>query len=379
MKKGLSVLLLTSFFSLTCCKPTNITFTMNELESPIEVHTELQLNNFINKTFDEIKSNTYYATGQARKTDCSAPAPIRISWKAKADKGKIDGYNVLISENEDFTNPFEFSSTKSYFDFYNAKLNTKYYCKVASCGFESEVMSFTTTNKGPRNIYVDGVRNVRDLGGYGYIKQGMLYRGGAFESMDEDTHKVTVNITKKGKDTVRNVLKIKTEVDVRKNLSESGWIENCQLESSTVEGVNYVALPMYYGGQNVLTYKDDNYDDPAAIKQFFSILAKEDSYPVYFHCSHGKDRTGGLAYVVEALLGMDEESMFRDYLFSNFASAMDYHMVPTGITGNFGKTLAEYEQEDTTLSLAQRTYDYLKNVVGISTTDLDLTISLLSA
>ena len=141
---------------------------------------------------------------------------------------------------------------------------------------------------------------------------------------------------------------------------------------------------MYYGGNNVLTYStavdpDAKYDNPARFKDFFNTLNDVNNYPVYFHCTHGKDRTGGIAYVVEALLGMDEESMYRDYLFSGFASASDYVMKPTGISGNYGKTLAEYKKEDTSLTLAQRTYAYLNEVLEIPTTQLDNIISILKA
>ena len=66
-------------------------------------------------------------------------------------------------------------------------------------------------------IDIDGVNNVRDIGGYGQIKQGMFYRGGAFEKYNKTKKVVEIKITDKGINAVKNELGIKTEVDLRRN------------------------------------------------------------------------------------------------------------------------------------------------------------------
>ena len=223
---------------------------------------------------------------------------------------------------------------------------------------------------------MDGVKNVRDIAGYGKIKQGLLYRGGAFEEIENDELKI--NVSESGKKTLVENLKIKTEIDLRRDKTLNGYIENCGLTKSTVEGLNYIALPMYYGGRNVLTYKDNKYDNPAQFKYFFELASDENNYPMYFHCSHGKDRTGGLAYVIEALLGLEDEYLYRDYLVSSLADE-SYRMKKESVDDNFGKTLNEYCSEETELSLADRTYKYLNEVVGVSSDTLDAVINILKA
>lgn len=42
--------------------------------------------------------------------------------------------------------------------------------------------------------------------------------------------------------------------------------------------------------------------------------------PLIFHCNIGTDRTGMIAYLINALLGVPEESLYRDYLYSNFGN-----------------------------------------------------------
>jgi protein-tyrosine phosphatase len=51
-------------------------------------------------------------------------------------------------------------------------------------------------------------------------------------------------------------------------------------------------------------------------RDFFAVLAREDSYPVLFHCSAGKDRTGILTALLLEMLGTPREVIYDDYLHS---------------------------------------------------------------
>ena len=309
------------------------------------------------------------------KTDYTKPIPVNLSWTVSLDKGSINEYKVLLSEKSDLTDAREYKANSTSIDVTNLKLDTTYYYQVSYKGFKSNVYSFKTNNTVIRGIDVDGVKNVRDLGGFFNLKQGMLYRGGEFESYDKYKDTLTTLITEKGKQTIKNELGIKTEVDLRKNDNDSK--ENGLITKSSVDGLNYVQLPMYYGGENLIEYRDDTFDDPARIKDFFELLANENNYPVYFHCSQGKDRTGILAYLVTALLGASKDNLYKDYLYSNLAD-ISYDLKMSGIDGKYGGTLDEYHNtlpEGTTF--AEAVYKYLNEVIGVSTQNLDSVISLL--
>jgi protein tyrosine/serine phosphatase len=56
------------------------------------------------------------------------------------------------------------------------------------------------------------------------------------------------------------------------------------------------------------------------IPKIFEVLADEANYPLVFHCAIGTDRTGYIAFLINALLGVEEESLYRDYLFSNYGN-----------------------------------------------------------
>ena len=207
------------------------------------------------------------------------------------------------------------------------------------------------------------------------MKQGMIYRSGRFN--EDKANPVKVTVTSDGLYELKHHLRIKTEIDLRRSsTNEIGSLTSSPLG----EDVNYYNLPMYYGGNNILTFKgtaskdDYQYNNPAKIKEFFDILAVRDNYPIDFHCSIGKDRTGCMAYLIEGLLGFDQEIMYRDYMFTNYSQA-GMCKLKDDIKDRYGKTLDSYEGE----TLQEKVYNYLNNVIGVSKENLDTIIDILKA
>ena len=303
----------------------------------------------------------------------SAPNPVHISWDAA---GESD-YIVHIYEDDDLENEVvSYVTSTNSFDFYNTKLGQKYNILVSSEDESiepSSYISFVSDARGPRNLFVDGVENVRDLAGLGHIKQGMIYRSGRFNQDKED---IVVSISEDGIYEMVNHLKIKTEIDLRRiDNNEVGGLTDASVLG---ESVNYIQLPMAFGGNNILTFvgkiQGDTtiYDNPTQIAAFFDLLADENNYPIDFHCSIGKDRTGCLSYLVEGLMGVSEEELMLDYMFTNFANAG--YCKPVDITQRYVKTLKEYEKGET---MQEKIYNYLNEVVEIPNTTLDKVIEIL--
>ena len=243
---------------------------------------------------------------------------VTLSWK----QNESSFYTVYLSENQ----TFEDATVEKVFgytpmlDLYNLLPGTTYYWKVKGTysGDESAVGTFTTEESKVRTIYVDGVSNARDLGGYetttGKVNYGLLYRGGKLNGTTSGEA-----ITEEGKSEMLDSLKIKTEIDLRSTGDDGG-----QTENAIGGGVNYIKIPL---GQyaNILDYetwssldkseKSGNFDanNKNAIKQIFELLADKNNYPIYFHCNAGADRTGTLALLINGLLGVDEQSLIKDY------------------------------------------------------------------
>jgi hypothetical protein len=50
-----------------------------------------------------------------------------------------------------------------------------------------------------------------------------------------------------------------------------------------------------------------------ALCEVFEDLANPDNYPVYVHCTYGRDRTGTVCLILGAFLGMEETDLIREY------------------------------------------------------------------
>ena len=58
-----------------------------------------------------------------------------------------------------------------------------------------------------------------------------------------------------------------------------------------------------------------------AFAKGFRVFLDEKNYPMVFHCIAGADRTGSLAFILGALLGVDEEELWRDWEVTAFQSS----------------------------------------------------------
>ena len=348
------ILLLPIICSLSGCAendPESVTFQLKSFDSEVSIHTEEQKSFF--KETDFSNNLTKYGLGEEEKT---YPLPVSLEWSVI----KARQYIIKVSEKEDMSNPWEFTSKKLKFDLYNCKINTTYYWTVSavykSNTFTSEVSSFKTAKDGARTLYAEGVNNLRDLGGYDLgdnhtFKQGMIYRSAKFN--ESSSSSIVNNVTKNGIGTLVNQLGIKSDIDLRKvEAGSDGTIETSGLTSSPLGStVSYVNCPMYYDGSTVISHTSSEKDayNKANIKKMFDYMANENNYPMVFHCTQGKDRTGAIAYLLESLLGVSNEDKARDYLFTNMSSigggACKYNAITTGYNTILKKYSGETIQE----------------------------------
>ena len=243
----------------------------------------------------------------------NAFAPVVIEWKnLPADSKSV---RVEYSTNEDMTGGESVTLAKdsTKLEVYNLLKATKYYVRVTVETDSGETKTtrseFETTDLGPRMMNIGGIYNVRDMGGYTTASgertvQGRFFRGGALsDSTDPAYHFVALN--EDGKKYMSETLGIKTDFDLR------SVNENLGLTESPIPG----AKLEYYSVGGYLSA----FTDKAGYKRVFSALADESRYPVYMHCTGGADRTGTVAFLVNALLGVDETALIQDYELTSFS------------------------------------------------------------
>lgn len=272
-------------------------------EERLIIHTDVQ-RAFLS---DKLENVNLYARGME---ELSRPLKPTFSWD-----GDNKPYTVYLSENNDYSDSFTYNISENKISFTNLKINTTYYYKVVSDNNLVKEDSFLTSKQIIRNMYVSGVTNVRDLGGYvtseGTLKQGLIFRTGRLNHNGVETP--SNMITEKGINTMLNEMKVKSEIDLRivDNNEVGGLKEGVGPLGETVK---YYQCPMNYD------LGMDNEENTPSLRKVFSILGDKNNYPTFFHCSIGTDRTGYIAWLINACLGVEEEYLWRDYLFSNFGN-----------------------------------------------------------
>lgn len=311
--------------------------------SGYSLHTELQANYLK----DGVSSFTKYVDGQ---TDNSKPAPYKVDLTDIAS-----GAIVKTFEGDKEIDSYTYSNGDNSYDLYNLKIGTSYKTTITVNGEVIKSTEFKTENVAPRNLYVDGVTNCRDLGGWkigkkNRVKQGLIYRTAKYNE-DESTDLL---ISEAGISTMKSTLGVKTEIDLRKTSdNENGGLTSSVLGSE----VTYVSYPLASSG-NILTL------NKTKLKGIFDIFGDQKNYPIAFHCSIGTDRTGLIAFLINGLLGVSKDDLYRDYAFSNFGLIHGVRTIKT-IDGYI-----ETIELSSGNSLSEKIFNYLTSV-GVSASTLN--------
>ncbi len=294
----------------------NFNFT-TDLQEVKEIHTADQLAYLeYDGEYKTIDPNLY--PGGTKHN--SAPLPVDLEWEYTMLEGKEDefeGFTVSYGQYKDLSDGFvvdaETTEDGGKVSLMNVFLGTNYFKVYANYSDETvdatKTMTFEVAKDGPRNLEVDGFTNCRDMGGRvtedGYtIKQGLVYRtcGNKFD--------YRTTITDKGRAEMLNHWKVKTEI----NVADSNQ-HDVKLDGTVVK--DYY---MDYAGQDNPKTKHHFGRNTESIKNIFKLLADEENLPVFYHCRIGTDRTGLVAILLYGLLGLSENEIFQDYLFSNFGN-----------------------------------------------------------
>ena len=296
--------------------------------------------------------------------------PIEIKWKWNATGARK--FRVEYGMKADYSDAItaEVGATKRSIEVYNLYKATTYYVRISALNGKGEAIEtqegeFFTTNLGPRVINIDGICNVRDIGGYESslgktIQQGIAFRGGALKDKNSKlANGNQLELTEDGKKYMSEVLGIKGELDFRDE-NESGIKLS---DGSLIPGATLTYITA--GG-----YQDIFHLNGGAkpYRKIFSYFANEDNYPLYMHCTAGADRTGSVVYILQALLGVSELECAQGYEFTSFSiyglrGESDPH------NGNRYKEMKEMLQAYPGNNLQEKTENYLLEI-GVTETEI---------
>ena len=199
---------------------------------------------------------------------------------------------------------------------------------------------FGGLNMTGQSIFLPGVSNARELGGYKAggkrIKNGVLIRSSVLGKASPEAL-----------DTLQKQYRVQAVIDLRSGM------ESSSLPDPAIEGAKNIHLPPFEM-EDMLTGIDpalvEQFSDPKmdrmaffqaayeggilsdrlyeqflltdyskrAWKAFFQVLLMlEDDRAVLWHCTDGKDRTGCAAMLILFALGADWDTVMQDYLLTN--------------------------------------------------------------
>ena len=171
-----------------------------------------------------------------------------------------------------------------------------------------------------RFISFEGCLNFRDMGGYStydgrIVRWQRIYRSDSLHWMTPD-----------------DATRARAELDITLVLDLRSLEEVRQFGKGLLvgPGVGYHHFPLLetvnFGEQDILSPDLSDMDgfyvgmleqSASLIAAALTILSREAAYPAVFHCAAGKDRTGVLAAVLLAILGVKDEQIIQDYLLTN--------------------------------------------------------------
>lgn len=264
------------------------------LTAPIDGQEDIRIaSNEIVKFWDTDTQKVITDLYEYKLGEMCDPVPVHLEWTDKGGEGKT--YTVSISETTKFNDAWLYEVKDNKLDVYNLKAGQRYYWKVEREGATSATFTFVTEGSYPRYILSDKVSNFRDLGGKvtldgKTVKQGLAFRLSNFDS-----------VTDADIDTIVNYLGVKTELDFRSNDVTPSTLGN----SVTAKRISIQWYAGIFG---------EGQSEP--LRNAISVFAYEENYPIGYHCAIGRDRTGTVSILLLGLLGVDEDTILKEFMVS---------------------------------------------------------------
>ncbi len=316
--------------------------------------------------YSTIDPNLYPPNGS---TSISDPVAVTLEWTHGEAEGKtLKNYSVILGQKADLSDGYEHKGTKAKkLDVYNSYIGKNYFKVIANYTDDSKdetaILEYTVKNNGPRNLKVGNMTNCRDLGGRitedgGTIKQGLIFR-----TCGNNYNMRGLKYDDEAKTTFLDELKVKTEINV----------SNDDTYNFGFEGIKLRKFYMDYGG-SANHHLSRNTE---SVKNFFNYLADENNYPVFYHCRIGTDRTGLCTIMTLGLLGVSENTIYQDYLFSNFGAIGEKRYIGEQAGQD---NIKNYMAEINRLSgktFKNKVYNFLLSI-GVTKENLNKVISILT-
>lgn len=229
----------------------------------------------------------------------------------------------------------------------NLKTGTTYYYQVEVSG-KQYCGTFRTASSN-RFISIPGVENLRDIGGYKTldgktIKQGLLIRGCELDGIKNEKYFLDDQYISGVQETFGFVY----DLDLRSPEIIEG---DYQSRLGAEVGHKFYDAPTY-----AQIFRSEYL---SSMREIFADLADPDKYPMYLHCTWGRDRTGTVVLLLQGLLNVSKEDMMQEYRLTGYVTPA----VATNTKMDVVFMQLESYEGDT---LQEKIINYLTTTVGVT-------------
>lgn len=239
------------------------------------------------------------------------PSPMII----RLERSRLEGGEYVLTSTD-----WKFSSVRRWeFEDDQVKLwhlapgDSLYYRIMAADGTTVAQEGMVRATGQVRMIYAPSVNNIRDMGGWpvaggGHIRYGRLFRGTKWHDKNGDL------LSREDSLRLRE-LGIKCEFDLRDSQESAGG-NSAGFYSRLGRDIDYCI-----NGHGMYAYVNAVAVYPQYFRYGWNMIKNHvfQGDPIYVHCSHGCDRMGTWAMVIEGVLGVSENNINLDYELSAFA------------------------------------------------------------
>lgn len=217
---------------------------------------------------------------------------------------------LLISQDSALSNAREFHLDKAQtsVSIDNLQTGTTYYYQVTVAD-KTYSGSFRTAASN-RFISVPGVENLRDIGGYKTldgktVKQGLLIRGCELDGIKNEDYVVSAQ-------------------DIAIMQATFGFVYDLDLRSPEIVEGDYQSMlgaevgHKFYDAPTYAQIFRPEYLE--SMRTIFADLANPDNYPMYLHCTWGRDRTGTIVLLLHGLLNVSKDDALQEYRLTGYVT-----------------------------------------------------------
>ena len=285
------------------------------------------------------------------------PNGKEITWEATISADKIRHFEITLSTNEDFSDSLTYftkDGAATSYTLRNMYPNRTYFYRVVQVPKDGSLSydelawgTFKTTGQ-VRMMFIEGARNVRDMGGWMTsfgkpIQYGKMYRSGHLDRLTPAAvHEFCDN------------QHLSAEHDLRGSMRKEPKLTASRVRSDIF--YHRIVSDAY----NLTSKSAINAENISWI-----IKCLRENRVIDWHCSVGCDRCGTVSFLIGGVLGMNEVDLTRDYELSCFAGFDK----PRNHAG-FRRMLPYIKKFGPADDLAQCFYNYLVQS-GVKSEDLD--------